>query len=81
MISRKFLHVIHCVFSAPIIIGHNRDDPVSNKKLKQGEGLLENRNTILCWIFDGIERSLTLPNEKIDNMFQEFLKWGDKRQK
>ena len=38
-ISRKGLHAIHGVLSPPTITGYNGDDPISVKKLIEGEGL------------------------------------------
>ena len=39
--SRALLHGIHSVFPPPAITGHNGEDPVSLKKLDDGEGLWE----------------------------------------
>ena len=63
--QRKVLHAIHSVFPPPNIAGHNGDDPISVKKLTEGEGLWEYRKIILGWIFDGIARSIILPDTKV----------------
>ena len=38
-LSRAVLHGIHSVFPPPLVTGHAREDPVSLKKLDQGDGL------------------------------------------
>jgi hypothetical protein len=38
-LSRAVLHGIHSVFPPPSITGHAGEDPVSIKKLQQGDGL------------------------------------------
>ena len=72
-ISRRLLHAIHCVLSPPSISKHRGLDPISIKKLEQGEGLWEFRKIILGWLFDDIERTITLPPEKL-NLFAKELK-------
>lgn len=79
LISRKVLHAIHTVFPPPNITGHNGDDPISVKKLIEGEGLWEYRKTILGWIFDGIARSIELPEKKVKEILQELKTIGRKR--
>ena len=72
-ISRRLLHAIHCVLSPPSISKHRGLDPISIKTLEQGEGLWEFRKIILGWLFDDIERTITLPSEKL-NLFAKELK-------
>ena len=72
------LHAIHIVFPPPNITGHNGDDPISVKKLIEGEGLWEYRKTILGWIFDGIARSIELPEKKVKEILQELKTIGRK---
>ena len=64
-ISRQVLHAVHYIFPPPQITGHTGEDPISLKKLKDGDGLWDYRKIILGWIFDGIERSIQLPIEKL----------------
>lgn len=52
-LSRAILHGIHSVFPPPAATGHKGEDPVSLKKLKQGDGLWATRKELLGWIFDG----------------------------
>jgi len=62
--TRAVLHSIHMVFSLP---GPSKDpdnEPISVKKLKQGDGLWSTKNEILGWLFDGVSCCLSLPDEK-----------------
>lgn len=64
--SRALLHAIHSVFpAAPDPQGNPDDEPVSLKKLKEGEGVWAFRKEILGWIFDGIHRTIELPPGKL----------------
>ena len=65
---------MHCIFPPPQITGHTGEDPISLKKLKDGDGLWDYRKVILGWIFDGIERSIQLPTEKIKQILIELKK-------
>ena len=46
-LSRALLHGIHSVLLPPAMSGHNGEEPISVKKLKEGEGLWEVRKEIL----------------------------------
>ena len=61
--SRALLHRIHNVFLPPAISGHVGEEPVSMKKLMEGEGQWEVRKEILGWVFDGATRCIK-PAEK-----------------
>ena len=63
-ISRAMLHGIHAIFPPPNISGHNGYDPVSEKKLDQGEGTWSTKKEILGWEFDGDNYTITLPEKK-----------------
>jgi hypothetical protein len=52
-LSWALLHAIHAVFPLPAITGHDGKDPVSLKKLQQGEGTWDTKKEILGWVFDG----------------------------
>ena len=52
-LSRALLHAIHSVFPPPAVTGHAGEDPVSLKKLQQGDGTWETKKEILGWVFDG----------------------------
>ena len=67
--SRALLHAIHQLFPPPTATGHDGEDPTSHKKLIQDqEGVWATRKEILGWIFDGAERTITLPPKKVDTL-------------
>ena len=67
--SRCLLHAIHQLFPTPEITGHHGEDPISYKKLVlEKEGVWEARKEILGWIFDGINRTLELPEKKVKTL-------------
>jgi hypothetical protein len=71
-LSRAMLHAIHSVFPPPGITGHSGEDPISIKKLTQGDGLWDVRKEILGWIFDGARRCIELPAAKIEQITAEI---------
>ncbi|CAB9506519.1 unknown protein [Seminavis robusta] len=67
--SRELLHASHSIFPVVADPKANPDDePVSLKKLLQGEGVWIFRKEILGWIFDSISRTIELPPGKIDKI-------------
>ena len=67
--SRALLHGIHSVFpAAPDPIGDPDDEPISLKKLTEGDGVWAFRKEILGWIFDGINRTIELPPGKLSKI-------------
>jgi hypothetical protein len=71
-LSRAILHGIHLVFPPPLATGHDGEDPVSLKKLKQGDGLWETRKELLGWVFDGARRCIELLPNKVDTITAEI---------
>ena len=63
--TRAVLHGIHTVFPPPGPSEDPDDEPISVKKLKQGDGLWSTKKEILGWLFDGVSRCLSLPDEKV----------------
>jgi hypothetical protein len=70
--SRAVLHGIHSVFPPPDITGHTGQDPISLKKLMEGEGLWEVRKEILGWIIDGATRCIELSEKKQKTILKEL---------
>ena len=67
--SRALLHAIHQIFPPPTATGHDGEDPISYKKLAiEGEGIWDTRKEILGWIFDGLCRTMQLPEKKIESL-------------
>ena len=67
--SRALLHAIHQIFPPPTATGHDGEDPISHRKLvDEQEGVWATRKEILGWIFDGIQRTVQLPQPKVDTL-------------
>lgn len=66
--SRALLHGIHSIFPPPSVTGHHGEDPISAKKMQAGDGLWETRKEILGWVFDGLARTMELPENKINKI-------------
>jgi hypothetical protein len=67
--SRALLHAIHSIFPpAPDPVTNPDDEPISLKKLQEGEGIWAFRKEILGWIFDGINRTIELPPNKLQKI-------------
>ena len=63
--ARAMLHGIHTIFQPPEITGHNGGDPISLKKLEQGDGKWAYIKEILGWIFNGNDYTIELPPKKV----------------
>ncbi|KAL7525140.1 hypothetical protein ACHAWF_001227, partial [Thalassiosira exigua] len=70
--SRALLYAIHSLFPPPAITGHNGDEPISLKKLMEGEGLWEVRKEILGWMFNGATRCIELAAKKQEAIPKEL---------
>ena len=70
--SRAALHGIHSVFPPPIITGHRGEDPISQKKLMEGEGVWEVRKEILGWVMDGATRCIELAQKKREAILSDL---------
>ncbi len=73
-ISRAMLHGIHSIFPPPHVSGHNGFDPVSEKKLHEGEGVWSHHKEILGWEFDGLNYTIKLPDKKCDAIVAQLRK-------
>ena len=58
---RHLFHQIYRVFRPNEEADTNRKDPISLKKLGQGDGSCSTRNTVLGWDLDTISHLLCLP--------------------
>jgi hypothetical protein len=62
MIRRALIHGVHAVLPEPAVTGHqNRKDPLSKKKLEQGDGNFVSTKDMIGFTFDGIKRTIQLP--------------------
>jgi hypothetical protein len=78
-LSRAILHGIHSIFPPPSISQHCGGDPISEKKMKQGDGRWEYQKEILGWILDGKSYTIFLPPDK-SKKIQVLLKQVAKQQ-
>jgi hypothetical protein len=63
--ARSLLHGIHCIFPPPSVSGHKGGDPLSESKMKQGDGQWKFSKEVLGWIFNGKNFTIELPPKKI----------------
>jgi len=66
--SRAMLFGVHSIFPPPAFSGHHGQDPVSQKKLAQGEGSWETTKEILGWLVDGAKFTVQLMRQGRQNM-------------
>ena len=71
-LARATLHGLHSCFPPPSVTGHDGEDPVSLKKLKEGDGQWAVRTELLGWIFDGATRCIELPSTKVEAITSEL---------
>jgi hypothetical protein len=62
--SRAMLHGFHSIFPPPSITKHNGEDPISQKKMAQGEGDWSTTKEILGWTVNGETFTIKLPDKK-----------------
>jgi hypothetical protein len=67
-VSRAMLHGVHSIFPPPAITKHPGEDPISQKKLANGEGAWCTTKEILGWEFDGEAFTIKLPLKKSDTI-------------
>ena len=64
-LSRAMLHGINSIFPNKDTSKHNGEDPISQKKMDEGDGKWEYQKEILGWIFDGQNFTMQLPQKKV----------------
>jgi hypothetical protein len=65
MIRQVSIHGVHAIFPEPAVTGHqNRKDPLSKKKLEQGDGNFVSTKDMIGFTFDGIKWTIQLPPVK-----------------
>ena len=62
--SRAILHGIHTIFPPTKITNHKGGDPISEKKMDQGDGTWMFSKEILGWIINGQDFTIYLPTDK-----------------
>ena len=66
--SRAILHGVHSIFPHPSVSKHSGHDPISQKKMDDGDGLWDYTKEILGWMFDGKHYTVYLPPEKTEKL-------------
>jgi hypothetical protein len=65
LVRRASIHGIHALFPQPEITGHaDGKEPISAKKLSQGDGDFTSSKDMIGFTFDGIKRTVRLPPDK-----------------
>jgi hypothetical protein len=59
------------VFLSPEVTGHSGQDPVSLKKLMEGEDLWEVRKEILSWTFNGASMCIKINEGRQEKIMSE----------
>ncbi len=77
--TRAVLHGIHQIFPPPQETGIKDDKPISMKKLQLGDRRWTSSKEILGWLFDDINRCISLPPEKATKILT--ILWKTARQK
>ena len=70
-LSRKILKGINNVFPPPELTGSKMGPPVSEKKLIE-DGTWALRKEVLGWLFDGLARTIELPQKKCKEILTEL---------
>ncbi len=59
------IHGIEAVFPPPVVTKHqDGKDPISQKKLLQGDGHFESKKDMIGFSFNGVKRTVHLPSAK-----------------
>ena len=66
--SKAILHDIHSVFLPPEVSTHQGENPISQKKMKQGDGTWQTTKEILGWIVNDTEYTIQLPPSKCEKI-------------
>jgi hypothetical protein len=68
-VQSKLLHAIDCIFRPPATTDDpTRKQPISIKKLNNGDGKWATRKTLLGWVVDTITNTIELPPNRADKL-------------
>ena len=62
--AKAIIHGIHSVFPPPEVTLHAGEDPISQKKLHEGEGTWDTTKELLGWIIDGANYTIHLEQSR-----------------
>jgi len=77
--TRAVMHDIQSVFPPPGPSKDPDDEPISVKKLKQGDGLWSIKKEILGWLFEGVSHCLSLLEEKVKTITATLMQLTRKK--
>ena len=66
--SRAMLYGVHSIFPPPEVSGHHGQDPISQKKMDQGDGEWSTTKEILGWLVDGANFTIQLMPDKCEKI-------------
>ena len=66
--SRAMLYGVHSIFPPPEVSGHHGQDPISQKKMDQGDGTWSTTKEILGWLVDGANFTIQLTPDKFEKI-------------
>jgi len=66
--SRAMLYGVHSIFPPPDVSGHHGQDPISQKKMDQGNGTWSTMKEILGWLVDGANFTIQLTPDKCEKL-------------
>jgi hypothetical protein len=66
--SRAMLYGVHSIFPPPDVTGHHGQDPISQKKMDQGDGTWSTTKEILGWLVDGANFTIQLMPDKCEKI-------------
>ena len=67
-LSRAILHGVNSIFPSTDISKHSGEDPISQKKMLDGDGMWAHEKEVLGWIFNGLEYTIYLPPKKTEKL-------------
>jgi len=66
--SMAMLYGVHSIFPPPEVSGHHGQDPISQKKIDQGDGTWSTMKEILGWLVDGANFTIQLTPDKCEKI-------------
>lgn len=66
--SKALICGVHSVFPPPEISNHPGEDPISQKKMEEGEATWDYTKDLLGWLVDGINYTIQLSPEKCNKL-------------
>ena len=74
-VRRAAVHGIHALFPPPSVTNHRGGkEPISRKKLAQGDGDFATQKEMIGFLFDGVKRTIRLPKAKASAYITEAHK-------